>query len=120
MSALDKGLEKVGLTLDDGNALPKDQRTVKVFRRLIAAVRAAEAEVADQRSEAQVRENEARARENESLQKVLSLQAENERLRVELRNFRLKEGLERVAELSVHERSRLLALSESGRSSAGR
>jgi hypothetical protein len=112
MSVLEKGLKKAGLKLDGSNALPKEQRTVKAFQRMIAAVRAAEAEVQDQLSEAQ-------ALLNEQLKKNLAMQEENERLRIELLKVRLKEGLGQVEALTVHDRARLLALSESGRSTSG-
>ena len=50
MSVIEKSLKKAGLKMV-ADTLPKEQRTVKVFQRLIAAMRAAEAEVQDRLSD---------------------------------------------------------------------
>lgn len=103
MSVIAKGLKKAGMKME-GDVLPKDQRTVKGFKRLIAAMRAVEAEVLEEKSQAE-------RQLNESLQKNLELQQENESLRAKLLQHRLKEGLGQIEALTVSDRTKLLELS---------
>lgn len=100
---IEKGLKKAGLRLE-ADALPKNQRTVKSFQRLIAAMRAAEAEVQDRLSDSERQLNEA-------LQKNIELQERVHILESEVLKHRLKEGLEQIPALTVADRTRLLGYS---------
>lgn len=84
--SFDKYLEKKGLTLGDDNSLPKDQRQVRNFKRVIAAVRAAESEANDE-----IRE--ARSGEAHALRQVAELQARVRLLEAENLSYRMREEL---------------------------
>jgi hypothetical protein len=100
MSVIEKSLAKVGLSME-ADKLPKGSRTVKVFQRLIAAMRAAEAEVQEALSSAHHQLNEA-------LRKILDLQAENHKLRAELQRLKVKEQLDAMEALTTADRTLLL------------
>ena len=103
MSIVEKSLKKAGLKIQ-ADALPKEQRTVKCFQRLIAAMRATEAEVQDRLSDSE--------RElNEALQKNLTLHERLRQLEAENLRLRLKERMEQIPALTVADRSNLLELS---------
>lgn len=100
MSVLSKALKTANLTLE-ADTLPKKQRTVKTFQRLIAAVRAAEGDFLDalSLSERQL---------NECLQEKQVLQDENHELRTELMRLKLAERLENIQTLTTADRTKLL------------
>jgi len=100
MSVLSKALKTAGLTLE-ADTLPKKQRTVKTFQRLIAAVRAAEAEALDalSASERQL---------NECLREKQDLQDENHALKTELMKLKLAERLESIQALTTADKTKLL------------
>ena len=100
MSVLAKALKATGLEMV-GDALPPKDRKVKTFQRLIAAVRACEAEVMDTLSDAE-------HQLNESLRRNLTQQQENERLRAELLGHRLSE----ISALSPADRQKVLGPAE--------
>ncbi len=102
MSVIQKGLKKAGMKME-GDVLPPEQRTVKAFKRLIAAMRSVEAEVLDEKSQAE-------HQLNEQLQNNLLLQKENERLRTILLQHRLKDELGKFESLTVNDRSKVLEL----------
>jgi len=88
MSILEKSLRKTGLKLE-ADALPKEQRKVKVFQRLIAAVRAAEAEMID-------RQFEIERELNEALEESRQLEHENTQLKFRLAQLQLKETMSEI------------------------
>ena len=101
MSVLAKALKDEGLALDGANSLPLGQRGVRVFRRLIQATRAAEAEMIDQLSKSE--------RElAESLRQNLILQERNRLLEEENRKFRAKEWSAGIEALTATDRASLL------------
>lgn len=106
MSVIAKGLKKAGMKME-GDVLPPEQRTVKAFKRLISAMRAVESEVLDEKSQAE-------RQLNESLQKNLDLREENEQLRVQLLQYRLKDGLSQIEALTTSDKTKLLELSKAG------
>jgi hypothetical protein len=106
VSVIQKGLKKAGMKME-GDALPKEQRTVKAFRRLIAAMRAVEAEVLDEKSQAERQLNEA-------LQDNLHLRARNEQLRALLVQHQLTEGMGQIEALTAGDKNKLLELSKVG------
>ena len=110
MSVLQKALAKTGLELE-GDALPRKQRRVKVFQRLIAAVRAAEGELQDQL-------NEAERECNEALRRNIFLQEENRCLREESLQHRLKSKLTEIESLTTSDRTKLLELSGANQNAA--
>jgi|GEM_PF-3806685 len=97
---VEKSLEKAGLHIQ-ADALPKKDRTVKTFQRLIAAIRATEAEVQDRVSKAE-------ADLNESLKANLELQERCHKLENELRAVKLQEKLSTVEALTMADRQELL------------
>jgi hypothetical protein len=102
VSVIAKGLQDAGLSMT-ADTLPPDQRTVKTFRNLISAMRAAEAEVLG-------RLDDSRAQLNEALRKNLELHERVRVLEAELLKYRLKEGLDHVASLTTGDRAKLLEL----------
>lgn len=103
MSVVEKGARRAGIELDH-DTLPRGQRTVKAFQRLIAAMRSAESEVQDQLAASERQANEA-------LQKCLAQQEHIRRLEGELLQLRLKHHVEGLEALTVHDRTKLLELS---------
>jgi arginine utilization protein RocB len=103
MSVLQKALTEVGMSLE-GDKLPKDQRTQKCFQRVIAAIRAAEAEVMDRLSQAERELNEALRVDMQLQERVRVLEAEN-------LQHRLKARLGEIESLTTADRTQLLALS---------
>src|SRR5262245_19893964 len=100
MSVIQKALKTAGMEMG-ADTLPKKQRGVRAFQRLIAAVRAAEGEMQDQLSQAEVDLNKA-------LHENLVL---HERLRVlEAENLqhRLRSRLGEIDSLTSADRNRLL------------
>lgn len=102
--SVDKHFEKAGVVIDSNNTLPAGHRTQKDVSRLIHAVRAAEASFNDAIHEA----NEA-ARIAQG--KCIEYQARVANLEMELRNYRLKEKMEAMDNLSVADRQLLLTSS---------
>lgn len=99
--SIEKHFERQGIKLTEDNTLPPGERTCRMFKRVIAAVRAAEAESNDElRSEARLR---ATAQEQ-----VIALQHEVQQLRAELAQARLAKRLESIESLSTAERKLLL------------
>jgi|SRR5215469_13858263 len=106
MGIVENALKREKLKLH-ADALPKEQRTVKCFQRLIAAMRAAEAEVQDRLGDSERQLNEA-LRENLTL---------HERIRVqdaELLRLRLKDHMEQIPALTVSDKTKLLEASGIG------
>lgn len=103
MSILQKSLAKEHIELL-GDALPKSQRTVKVFRGLMAAIRAAEAELMDHLSRAERELNESLRHNLELQERVRVLEGENLR-------HRLKQNLDEISALTTGDKTKLLELS---------
>jgi len=101
--SIDKALAKEGLTMV-ADKLPKEDRTVRTFQRLIAAVRAAEAVSQDEKSEAD-------RQLNASLMGNLELQERCHKLESELQRFRVKETLDSMETISVVDKQKLLEAS---------
>jgi uncharacterized protein with PIN domain len=100
MSIIQEGLARAGMELH-GDALPVKERTVKAFQRLIAAMRAAEAEV----------EKEMRVQGIElhtALRDNLKLQERCHHLEGELRRLRVGEVLAGVEAMTTIERAKVL------------
>src|SRR5262245_51738966 len=104
MSIVQKAAVKAGVEIV-ADSLPPKQRTVKCFQRLIAAMRATEAEVQDDLSEAH-------RQLNESLQRELQKDAHIRKLEAELLRVRLKEGLSAIEALTVADRTKLLTVTD--------
>lgn len=100
MSVLQKALQKAGITMV-ADSLPKEQRTVKDFRRLIQAVRAAESSVQDQlsRSERDL---------NEALQKNLEQQERIRELEAKLLQYSLTRKMGEIMNLTVADKTMLI------------
>lgn len=105
MSVIEKSLVREGLTLV-ADALPRKDRTVKTFQRLIAAIRATEAEVQDRLSDTELRLNE-------SLQKTLELQDRCHKLEDLVRQYRIVEKLNSIESLTTADRRLLLEVEQS-------
>ncbi len=103
MSIVEKACVKAGVALT-ADTLPKEQRTVKVFQRLIAAMRAAEAAVQDQLGEAE-------RRWNESLEERIALQDRIHKLENELLRHRIKDHVNQLDSLTVGDKTKLLEIS---------
>jgi hypothetical protein len=103
MSVLQKALEEKGLKIE-GDVLPAGQRTCKVFKGLISAVRAAEAKMEDELGNSQRELNDSLRRNNDLINKVHQLEGE-------LVQYRLKERLGQPAyeKLTSAERRNVLA-----------
>src|SRR5262245_34986591 len=86
------------------DALHKEQRTVKCFQRLIAAMRAAEAEVQD-------RLGESERQLNEALHENLILHERIRQQDAELLRLRLKDKMEEIPALTVADKTKLLEVS---------
>ena len=97
--SIDKALAKTGLTLE-GDSLAKENRNVKTFKRLISAIRAAEAAVQDDLSRSQVELTD-------SLRKNLEQKEQIHLLQTELQKLKLKEQLEGM-DLTTANRQQLL------------
>ena len=100
---VEKSLKKCNLTLE-GDALPKANRQVKTFRRLIAAIRATEAEVLEELSKSQ-------SELNAALQANLELQERCHRLASMLTQHKLAERLSAIDTLTTADRNLLLEVS---------
>ena len=98
--SLEKALAKEGLQLE-GDSLSKEHRNVKTFKRLIAAIRACEAQVQDDLQRAQVKLTDA-LEENARLRERL-FELENI-----VRHQKVREVLEEIGTVSTAERTRLL------------
>ncbi len=103
MSVIDAALKEVGIKLN-GDTLPKGERTVKAFRRLIAAMRSAEAVVIDDLSAAQ---NET----NVALKLQVELQERCHHLERLVAKYELTERLGAIDALSTADRNLLLEVS---------
>lgn len=97
---IEKALKNAGLTME-GDTLPKKDRKVKTFQRLIAAVRAAEAAVLDD-------DSASKRALNESLQQTLLLQERVHTLESELRKYKFSERLQEIGSLTTADRTKLL------------
>lgn len=100
MGIIDAALKKEKLKLQ-ADTLPKEQRTVKVFQRLIAAMRATEAEVEERLSNAQRDLNVA-------LQGNLELHERVRQLENQLLHQRLKERVTGIDAITAKDRLDLL------------
>jgi hypothetical protein len=104
MGLIEQSAKEAGLGPLVGDKLPPSQRTQKDFQRFISNVRALESAVKDQLAQSE--------RElNESLHRELLLREENEVLRNELRQYRLREKIGEL-QLTVADRTKLLELSD--------
>src|SRR5215831_13575569 len=96
MSLIEKAAVKAGVEIVH-DTLPQKQRTVRCFQRLIAAMRATEAEVQDRLSQSE--------RElNEALKLNLGLQEENQRLKAKI----LQHEIGSIEALTTGDRNKLL------------
>jgi phytoene/squalene synthetase len=102
--SIDKHLEARGVQLSDDNTLPKEQRTQKVMKRVIAAVRAAESEFNDELRDANERCRTAQAR-------VIELQEALRAANEELRKYRVKETIVSMESLTIADQRKLLSVS---------
>lgn len=102
MSVMKHFVEK-GIELSEDNSLPAGQRSQKNFKRVIAAVRAAESEMNDELRQANDRCR--KAQEN-----VIELQQRCHQLEAELKRFRVNESLQALEVLTVKDRTKLLEL----------
>lgn len=102
--SIDKHLEARGVQLSEDNSLPTGQRTQKVVKRLIAAVRAAEGEFNDELKDANERCRTAQAR-------VIELQEALRCANEELRKHRVQRVMEPMDHLTVNDRRKLLEVS---------
>jgi phytoene/squalene synthetase len=99
--SIDKHLEARGVQLADDNTLPKEQRTQKVMKRVIAAVRAAESEFNDELRDANERCRIAQA-------EVIELQRRLQHVETELRKSRVKETVSQLDVLSIADQRKLI------------
>ncbi len=106
MSILERSLKKTGLKLE-ADTLPKEQRKVKVFQRLIAAVRAAEAEMIDRHLELEHQLNEA-------FRANAELREETTKIKFELMQFKLKDRMSDIGSLTVADKARMLECAGNG------
>ncbi len=103
MSIVQTAFDEVGVKVV-ADALPKEQRTVKVFQRLIAAMRAAEAAVQDQL-------NEMMDGMRKSQEQRFELQERVHKLEGELLRNRIKDHVNGPDALTVGDRTKLLEIS---------
>jgi len=100
--SIDKHFEKRGVEVSEDNSLPPGQRTQRNVKRLIAAVRAAEAEFNDELRDANDRCREAQ-------DKVIALQEYVSTIEAELKRCKMAAQLEALDTISVADRTKLLA-----------
>jgi len=103
--SIDKQFEKRGIELTESNALPLGQRTQKNVKRVIAAVRAAEAEFNDELRDANERCRRAQ-------EEVIRLTQRAHSLEEAVRRHRIAEQLGEIESLTTTDRQRLLESSE--------
>ena len=99
--SIDKQFEERGVKLQEDNSLPPGQRTQKNVKRVIAAVRAAEAEFNDE-----LRDANGRCREAQ--EHVITLQNRCHHLEAQLRRFKVDERLGECESLTTADRQKLL------------
>jgi len=99
--SIDKYFERRGVELSDDNSLPKGQRTQKNVKRVIAAVRAAEAEFND---ELQAANERCRAAQD----KVIALQDRLRTVENELKRYKVEQRLGEIEALTTADRTMLL------------
>ena len=99
--SIDKHFEKRGVELTEDNSLPTGQRTQRNVKRIIAAVRAAEAEFNDE-----VRSVNERCRNAQD--HVIALQDRLRLVENDLRRCKLQERLSGIEALTCSDRSGLL------------
>ena len=99
--SVDKHLEARGVELSDDNSLPPGQRTQRVVKRVIAAVRAAESEFNEELRDAN---NKLRDRDEQVIRLVEELRKANE----ELRLYRVTNVMAPIEALTVSDRKRIL------------
>jgi hypothetical protein len=100
MSIVEKACREEGLKLV-GDMLPKDKRQVKVFQRLIAAVRRAEAEMQDVLSASERQTNDSLRREILKDDRIRFLEAK-------LLQVEMKSRLDDIQALTAADKTRLL------------
>jgi len=110
MSIIQDALKREKLTLE-ADALPPDQRTVRVFRRLIAAIRAAEAEVHS-------RLGTAEAKLNEALEREIGKDARIHFLEALLMKQQVQAEMDTMEKLSTVDKARILAATEATKPAA--
>ena len=101
MSVLNDALKNTGLKLAGNNALPKEDRTVKSFQRLIAAVRTAEAE-----HFGKLRYVEGEL--NVTLKALTKCQEENHALSDEVKKYKLMGVVQEMESITQIDKQRLL------------
>jgi hypothetical protein len=100
--SIDKHFRTSGVELTEDNSLPAGQRTQKNVKRVIAAVRAAEAEFNDE-----IRVANERCRNAQD--QVIALQDRLRTVENELLKCKLQERMADIEALSVSDRKRLLS-----------
>ncbi len=100
MNVLQTALKKSGVKLE-GDALPAEQRTVKTFKKVIAAVRAAEADMSDQLFDVQ-------GQLNKTLKDNFQLHERIRELENELIALRLTQRMSDIDSLTVADRAAML------------
>jgi hypothetical protein len=104
MSVIQEAMKREGLKLV-GDALPKKDRKVKVFQRVIAAIRAAEHEMQQELNRAQERLNSVLLESQAKDQKI-------SRLEKEVLRHRVAEWTESVPAITTQDKTKLLELSQ--------
>lgn len=106
--SIDKHFERKGVVLTEDNSLPAGQRTQKNVKRVIAAVRAAEAEFNDELRESNSRCREWMERANEYIERCHQLEGE-------MLKYRMRERLSEPSyeKLTTEDKQRLLEASGS-------
>lgn len=99
--SIEKEFEKRGIELTEDSTLPVGKRTQKMFKRCMAAMRAAEAGAND---EIQAANERCRS----SQDKVIALQSHIRKLEQELLKFKLEERLTGIEALGTHDKTQLL------------
>jgi len=99
--SIDKHFEKRGVELSDDNSLPPGQRSQRNVKRVIAAVRAAEAEFNDELRDANERCRTAQ-------QQVIELQDHVRTLESELKRYKVSERLQTIDTLTTADKTKLL------------
>ena len=99
--SIDKHIKENGIELTEDNTFPLKQRTQKMVKRLIAAVRAAEAEFNDE-----LRDANDRCRQSQD--EVIKLQRKCWALENELKKFKIKEKLLEYDNLTTADKTRLI------------
>lgn len=99
--SIEQHLNDRDIEITEDGTQPIGQRTQRHFKRVIAAVRAAEADYMDQLNESNERCREAQSH-------VIELQEKVRLLENELRRYKLTQKLSEIPALSTTDRSRLI------------